>query len=246
MPLFAVPALTKRAASRVVSRAIVCPCSSSTPEVPPAMTSRRARSAEARCEASVSALTFSSWPRSRSADTSHYRHIATGEQIGEQTWRAVAHGAPTRPRSTRSPATVTIGAARFIVATVASAPVNPTGLPPARRTAATRRVLMAPARTETTTSSVGASVTRSPSTCCFGMPAVLSAASISLPPPCTTTSDACCDSRAIALATPPDPVAARGVHRRASEPGPASSRRARESIQTVRFTAGPSVRRGPA
>ena len=67
---------------------------------------------------------------------------------------------------------MTIGAARFTVATAASAPVSPTGLPPARRTAATSRVLIAPASTDTTTSSVGASVTRKPSTCCFGMPAV--------------------------------------------------------------------------
>jgi hypothetical protein len=75
------------------------------------------------------------------------------------------------------------GAARFTVATVASAPVSPTGRAPARRTAATSRVLIAPASTATTTSSVGSSVTRRPSTCRFGIPATASAASISFPPP---------------------------------------------------------------
>jgi hypothetical protein len=83
-----------------------------------------------------------------------------------------------------------IGAARFTTATPASAPVSPTGDPPASRTAATRRVLIEPASTATTASSVGASVTRNPSTWRFGMPASASAASISLPPPCTTVSDA--------------------------------------------------------
>ena len=39
-------------------------------------------------------------------------------------------GAPTRPKSTDAPATLTIGAARLTVATVASAPVSPTGFPP--------------------------------------------------------------------------------------------------------------------
>ena len=51
--------------------------------------------------------------------------------------------------------------------------------------AATSRVLTAPASTETTTSSVGSSVMRRPSTCRFSIPATFSAASISLPPPCT-------------------------------------------------------------
>ena len=60
---------------------------------------------------------------------------------------------------------------------------------------------MAPASTATTTSSVRASVTRKPSTCCFGIPACASAASISRPPPCTTTSDACPASAAIPSAT---------------------------------------------
>ena len=61
---------------------------------------------------------------------------------------------------------------RLTVATPASAPVSPTARPPAALMAATKRVLMAPASTETTTSSVGASVTRRPSTCRFGMPAL--------------------------------------------------------------------------
>jgi hypothetical protein len=49
-------------------------------------------------------------------------------------------------------------------------------------------VLIAPASTDTTTSSVGSSVIRSPSTCRFSIPAAFNAASISRPPPCTTTS----------------------------------------------------------
>src|SRR4029079_8803869 len=77
--------------------------------------------------------------------------------------RPFSTGAPTRPRSTSSPATVLIGADRFIVATVASAPVRPTGFAPARRTAATSRVLIAPASTETTTFSVGSQVPAAPS-----------------------------------------------------------------------------------
>src|SRR5437867_1867693 len=59
IPLLAVPDLIIRAALRESSRSIVCPLSSSTPDVPPAITSRRAPSDEARCAASVSALTFS-------------------------------------------------------------------------------------------------------------------------------------------------------------------------------------------
>jgi N-acetyl-gamma-glutamyl-phosphate reductase len=47
----------------------------------------------------------------------------------------------------------------------------------------------------------GASVTRKPSTCCLAIPAVASAASISLPPPCTTTSDAFFASDAMPRAT---------------------------------------------
>src|SRR5689334_10504873 len=62
MPLFAVPALIICAARRESRRAIVCPASSSTPDVPPAMTSRFAPSDDARCAASVSAFTFRSCP----------------------------------------------------------------------------------------------------------------------------------------------------------------------------------------
>src|SRR5215510_1200912 len=62
IPLFAVPDLIKRAACRESSRSIVRPVSSSTPDVPPAITSRRAASDAARCAASVSALTLSNWP----------------------------------------------------------------------------------------------------------------------------------------------------------------------------------------
>ena len=67
----------------------------------------------------------------------------------------------------------------------ASAPVSPTALTPAVVSAATNRVLIVPASTLTTTSSVASSVIRSPSTWRFSMPATFSAASISLPPPCT-------------------------------------------------------------
>ena len=82
-------------------------------------------------------------------------------------------GEPTSPRSTfgrrRS------RSARRAVdrgATDASAPVQ-SHRPRARLapSAATSRVLIAPASTATTTSSVRASVTRRPSTWCFGMPA---------------------------------------------------------------------------
>ncbi len=62
MPLLAVPAFTSFAASRAVNRPIVRPSASSTPAVPPAITSRFALRRAARCEASVSAFTFSSWP----------------------------------------------------------------------------------------------------------------------------------------------------------------------------------------
>ena len=68
-----------------------------------------------------------------------------------------------------------------------SAPVSPTAGTPACASAATNRVLIVPASTATTASSVGSSVMRSPSTCRFSMPACLSAASISLPPPWTIT-----------------------------------------------------------
>ena len=99
-----------------------------------------------------------------------------------------------------SPCVLTIGAARFITATCASAAVRPTGRPPARRTPATSRVLMLPASTPTTTSNVAASVTRRPSTWRFGIPAAASAASISRPPPCTTVSWATPARAAIPLA----------------------------------------------
>src|SRR4030095_7724248 len=62
IPLFAVPDLIKRAAWRESSRSLVRPVSSRTPDVPPAITSRRAASEAARWAASVSALTLSNWP----------------------------------------------------------------------------------------------------------------------------------------------------------------------------------------
>ena len=101
---------------------------------------------------------------------------------------ASADGTPTRPRSTTRPSTVRCGGAGSDRPHAASAPVSPTAATPAAVSAATRRVLMAPASTETTTSSVGSSVMRSPSTCRFSIPAAFNAASISRPPPCTTTS----------------------------------------------------------
>src|SRR5687768_17689519 len=73
IPLFAVPVLISWAAARDVSLAIVWPPASSTPAVPPAMIRRRAPSWIARCDASVSALTFRTCP-SRVVP----RHATTG------------------------------------------------------------------------------------------------------------------------------------------------------------------------
>ena len=96
-----------------------------------------------------------------------------------------ALGMPTRPKSTERPSTARWGGAGSDSPHPASAPVSPTARTPAATSAATNRVLTAPASTATTISSVASSVIRRPSTCRFSMPAALSAASISLPPPWT-------------------------------------------------------------
>ena len=151
------------------------------------------------------------------ADARDDRHEAVADQR-----RAAAAcptrslGTPTRPRSTIRPSTVRWGGAASDSphARVRAGQPDRGARPPAS-SAATNRVLTAPASTETTTSSVGSSVIRSPSTCRFSMPAALSAASISLPPPCTTTSGVAGaairdDARATtAVAAAPDPRAAR-------------------------------------
>src|SRR5262245_54031736 len=77
---------------------------------------------------------------------------------------APAAGTPTRPRSTTRPSVVECGGAGSTSPQPASAPVRPTAGTPDVVKAATNRVLIVPARTAITTSSVGPSVTRSPST----------------------------------------------------------------------------------
>src|SRR5215510_9381319 len=68
----------------------------------------------------------------------------------------------------------------------ASAPVRPTAFTPAAHSAATNAVLMRPASTDTTVSSVSASVTRRPSANTGALPRAFRSASIARPPPWTT------------------------------------------------------------
>ena len=119
------------------------------------MTSRLAPSAAARCAASVSALTFSSCAVARGADAGDDRHVAARPaDRSSSAGRAVATGVPTRPRSTmlgRPP--LAIGAARRTGHRgVGAGQADRAGAGAAQ--AATNRVLIAPASTATTTSSV--------------------------------------------------------------------------------------------
>ena len=226
-----------------VSRSIVCPVSSSTPDVPPAMTSRRAPSAEARCEASVSALTFRAGRRaSRRCRPRPARSRARADRSAAAASRCRS-ASPTSPRSTFGPATAhhrrrslhrrdrCIGAGQ----------PDRAGRRLCAR-AATSRVLIAPASTATTTSSVRASVTRSPSTCCFGMPAR-------------------CQRRVDLAAAAVHDDERRALRQRARSPWRSRSRSCRLLEQfaaelqhepalrlcaTAAITAGPSARRGQA
>ena len=143
----------------------------------------------ARLPARVSALTLNSCP-SFDALTQAITGTkpALQSSVSNSGAAAVLTGVPTIPRSTESPLVALCNAAFFTGATPASAPVNPIARPPAALMAATNRVLMDPASTETTISSVSGSVTRRPSTWRLGMPTCASDASISRPPPCTTIS----------------------------------------------------------
>ena len=140
----------------------------------PAMTSRRAPSRRPGAAANVSALTLRSRPPSVDADARDHRHEADGARsVGQQRRRA----RPTRDgrRGRDRPSAPSDRAVRrrrpSTGRTSASAPVRPTARTPAATSAATSRVLTVPASTATTTSSVGASVMRRPSTCRFSMPA---------------------------------------------------------------------------
>ena len=97
------------------------------------------------------------------ADAGDDRDVAEPSRSRKQR-ASVPSGSPTRPRSASSPATVRSGAARRERPIRPSAPVRPTARPPAAPIAATSAVLVRPASTETTVSSVAASVTRRPST----------------------------------------------------------------------------------
>ena len=169
--------------------AIVEPSRSSTPAVAPAMMSRGDFSRPARCAASVSAFTLNSSPSRDAPMLDDHRHVALPAQVDEQRRACPCRRARRRGQDRPSRRSSTCAAAAaFTRPTPASAPVRPTAGTPAAPSAATNRVFTSPASTLTTTSSVGSSVMRSPSTCRFSMPTRASDASISRPPPCTMTS----------------------------------------------------------
>ena len=147
--MFAVPAFTSCAASRARERRdglAVCVehARGAAGNHQPRGANRRRQMRRQRIGIDVEQLTVA-----RGTDAGDDRHIAARQQIRQQLRRRRCGPARRQVRGPRtSPATLTIGAARFTVATVASAPVSPTGLPPARRTAATSRVLIAPASTD--------------------------------------------------------------------------------------------------
>ena len=232
------------------------PSSSSTPDVPPAITSLVCRSSTARCDASVSALTLRSWPW-RVAP----KHATTGtyprsKEVREQPRRAIVDGRSNKPEIDFGPCDTGHRAARV----ARSRPMRrrrsvPRDWPPRARSAATRRVLMAPASTETTTSRVRASVTRRPSICCLGIPAAARAESISRPPPWTITRAECLARAAIPVARRRSSSAVlEQLAAELQDPtgsgircGTGAERQASDLGSRIRpFTSGPSARRGRA
>mgnify|MGYP003694479805 CR=1 FL=1 len=174
-PAVAVPLPTNAATAAPSTVDTVFPFPSSTPGVVPATISRRAPSCAARCPANVSAFTLNSWPSAPMP-----MHAITGTNPAEVNTSssrvsAAPVGMPTRPRSTVRPSVARCSGAVSDRPHSPSAPVNPTAPTPAVLSAATSRVLTAPASTATTTSSVASSVIRRPSTCRFSTPAVFSA-----------------------------------------------------------------------
>ncbi len=187
IPAVAVPPFTSSPIAAGSSRPNVFPSPSSTPGVEPAMTRRRARKPRARWPAIVSALTFSNCPSFVMPMLDTTGTMPAASSVCSTRMLDELFGSPTRPSSTDCPPTVLCGGATSEMPQPPSAPVSPAAGTPAAESVATNRVLTTPASTETTTSSVGSSVMRRPSTCRFSMPASFSAASISLPPPCTMT-----------------------------------------------------------
>ena len=161
------------------------PSASSTPAVVPAMTSRRACKARRQMARERVGVDVQQPAIATETDARDHRHETAAEErvqhahVGvfprnaDRTERhhAAVHGAMRRRDVRQSTRRVRSG--------------QPDGATPAVVSAATNRVLITPARTDTTTSNVGSSVIRSPSICRFSMPAAFSAASISLPPPWT-------------------------------------------------------------
>ena len=163
-----------------------CRSASSTPAVVPAMTSRRARKPRRQMDRQRIGVDVEQ-PALRGRDrcTPPPARNLHRQRRAAPACRRPAPGC--RPH--RAPPAAVDGSMRRrsdpTSRTPASAPGQPDGVDTAAANAATNRVLTAPARTDTTTASVGSSVIRSPSTCRFSMPAAFSAASISLPPPWT-------------------------------------------------------------
>ena len=154
MPECAAPLAAIRSISSTASSARLLPLPSRTPGVVPAMISRPAPSMADRCAAMTSALTFSSVPSASTPmlQTIGMHPICSRSRSSET---SPGWGSPTSPRSTRSPETASNTAARLESPMNPSAPVSPMARPPAAPTAATRLVLVRPASTEITASSVG-------------------------------------------------------------------------------------------
>ena len=214
MPAVAVPLQTSRAIPSGSDAASVRPASSSTPGV-----SRRRRAAARRARrrgrgervgVDIEQAAVADRRCSRRPARSRARRGPTRSAGGP-----AGTGTPTRPKSTAGPQ-----APRRCRRSLTGSTAHPRrsvrpSAPPAAVSAATRRVFTAPARTETTRSSVGPSVMRRPSTLPLEIPAAFSAASIARPPPCTITSGSAAASRWIVRRPHAGRRAApRRVHRR--------------------------------